>query len=75
MTKRITKEKIYITLPEETIKKIESMVATWTYDTKAFVRSRLNQYKAPSPLISSLKELFHLIFFLRRKKKTDECAQ
>ncbi len=69
MAKRITKEKIYITLPEETIKKIESMAATWTYDTKAFVRSRLNQYKAPNPFVSSVKEVLYLIFFLRRKKK------
>ena len=69
MAKRITKEKTYITLPEETIKKIESMAAAWTYDTKAFVRSRLNQYKAPSPFVSSIKEVFYLIFFLRRKKK------
>jgi hypothetical protein len=72
MAKRITKEKIYITLPEETIKKIESMAATWTYDTKAFVRSRLNQYKSPSPFVSGVKELLYMIFFLRRKKKTNE---
>lgn len=69
MAKRITKEKIYITLPEETIKKIESMATAWTYDTKAFVRSRLNQYKAPNPFVSSVKELLYMIFFLRRKRK------
>ncbi len=69
MAKRITREKIYISLPEETIKKIESMVLSWSYDTKAFVRSRLNQYKASHPLISGMKDLFHLIFFMRRKKR------
>ncbi|MCP3941772.1 MAG: AAA family ATPase [Desulfobacteraceae bacterium] len=69
MAIRITKEKKYITLPEKTIKKIESMVATWTYDTKAFVRSRLNQYTAPSPLVSRVKQLLYLLFFMRRKKK------
>jgi transitional endoplasmic reticulum ATPase len=69
MAKRTTKEKIYITLPEETIQQIESLVATWTYDTKVFVRSRLNQFKPPHPMISSAKEWFHLVFFMRRKKK------
>jgi len=69
MAKRITKQKTYITLPEETIKKIESMVSLWTYDTKAFVRSRLNQYSPPHPMISGIKDLLHLIFLMRRKKK------
>ncbi len=69
MAKRITKQKTYITLPEETIKKIESMVSLWTYDTKAFVRSRLNQYSPPHPMVSGIKDLLHLIFLMRRKKK------
>ncbi|MEX1301511.1 MAG: AAA family ATPase [Desulfotignum sp.] len=69
MAKRLTKQKTYITLPEETIKKIEAMVASWSYDTKAFVRSRLNQYRPPHPVISGIKTLGHLIFFMRRQKK------
>ena len=69
MAKRMTKEKKYITLPEETIQKIDSIVAEWSYDTKAFVRSRLNQYAPPHPLISSLKEGIYLLFFMRRKKR------
>jgi len=69
MAKRITKEKTFITLPEETINKIESMAASWTYDTKAFVRSRLNQYKPPNPIISGIKEFLYLISFMRWKKK------
>ncbi|HCY88253.1 MAG TPA: AAA family ATPase [Desulfobacteraceae bacterium] len=69
MAKRITKQKTYITLPEETIEKIETMVASWTYDTKAFVRSRLNQYAPPHPVISGIREWLYLIFFMRRKKK------
>lgn len=62
MAKRHTKEKKYIALPEEAIHKIESMVETWTYDTKAFVRSRLNQYRPPNALISLLKSFFFLSF-------------
>ena len=69
MAKRLTKEKIYITLPEETIKKIESMAATWTYDTKAFVRSRLNQYKPSHRLVIFIKEAFFLLLFMKRKKR------
>ncbi len=70
MAKRITKEKTYITLPEENIRQIESLVSTWTYDTKVFVRSRLNQYKPPHPMISAAKNFFYLVFFMRQKKKT-----
>ena len=69
MAKRTTKEKTFIRLPEESIKKTEALVKTWSYDTKAFVRSRLNQYKQPHPVISFLKESFFLLFFMRRKKR------
>ena len=69
MAKRTTKEKTLIRLPEESIGRIEALVDSWSYDTKVFVRSRLNQYKQSYPLISLLKEVFHLIFFMRRSKK------
>ncbi len=69
MAKRPTKEKRYITLPEEAISKIESMVETWTYDTKAFVRSRLNQYKPPNRFIAWVKTLFFVIFFMKKRQK------
>jgi len=70
MAKRMTKEKTYITLPEENIRQIESLVATWTYDTKVFVRSRLNQFKPPHPLVSSAKDFVYFVFFMQRKRKT-----
>ncbi|MEE4364796.1 MAG: AAA family ATPase [Desulfotignum sp.] len=69
MAKRTTKEKTYITLPEDNIRQIESLVATWTYDTKVFVRSRLNQYKPPHPLVTTAKDVFYFVFFMRRKRK------
>ncbi|MCG8567447.1 MAG: ATP-binding protein, partial [Desulfobacterales bacterium] len=72
MAKRTTKEKTYIILPEEAIARIEALVSTWTYDTKAFVRSRLNQFKAPGPAVSFLHHLLHFIFFMQRKKKKME---
>ncbi len=63
MPRRTTKEKTYIRLPEKAIHKIEALVSTWTYDTKAFVRSRLNQYKPPKTIILFFKKLFFFIFF------------
>ena len=45
------------------------MVETWTYDTKAFVRSRLNQYRPPNALISLLKNFFFFVFFMKKKQK------
>ncbi|MCP4024468.1 MAG: AAA family ATPase, partial [Desulfobacteraceae bacterium] len=69
MAKRTTKEKILIRLPEKKISKIEDMVLSWPYDTKAFVRSRLNQYKAPHAVIRFLKELFFFLAHFRRKEK------
>ena len=40
MAKRITKQKTYITLPEETIEKIETMVSSWSYDTARRISTR-----------------------------------
>ena len=73
MAKRYTKEKKYIALPEEAINKIESMVETWTYDTKAFVRSRLNQYTPPHPHGFFGEKFFLFCFFYEKKTKADEC--
>ncbi len=69
MAKRTTKQKTYITLPEGTIKKIDSMVSLWTYDTKAFVRSRLNQFRPPNRFFSSFRSFLYLMVFMRREKK------
>ncbi|MCP3871566.1 MAG: AAA family ATPase [Desulfobacteraceae bacterium] len=69
MAKRTTKQKTLIRLPEKSIKKLEDLISAWSYDTKAFVRSRLNQYKPPHPLISFIKGLFSFLFFMRRKKR------
>ena len=69
MAKRTTKQKTYITLPEGTIKKINSMVDLWTYDTKAFVRSRLNQFRPPNRFLSSFRSFLYIAVFMRREKK------
>ena len=43
MTTRKTKEKHYVRLPEKRIDEIQELIASWPYETKAFMRSRLNQ--------------------------------
>lgn len=69
MPRRTTKEKTFIRLPEKAIQKIEALVNTWSYDTKAFVRSRLNQYRPPTPVLRFFKELFYIVFLMRRREK------
>ncbi len=69
MPKRFTREKTHIRLPEAQIKRIERLVDSWSYDTKAFVRSRLNQYTPIAPFFSFLKSAAILIFQFRIREK------
>ncbi|MFH1155624.1 MAG: AAA family ATPase [Pseudomonadota bacterium] len=69
MPRRLTKEKIYIRLPEARIAKIEALVDSWSYETKVFIRSRLNQYKPISPFFSILKNIGMTLFTLRKREK------
>jgi len=50
MAGRLTKESTFVRLPEKRIREIEELVAAWPYETKAFMRARLNQYRPPSKL-------------------------
>lgn len=69
MPRRLTREKTYIRLPEEQIRRIESLADSWSYETKAFIRSRLNQYRPLSPFVSGIKVLFSVLFLFAKKKK------
>lgn len=69
MPKRTTKEKTFIRLPEEKISKIESLAKSWTYDTKVFVRSRLNQYQKPAAIIAFFNFLNDRIYFFKKTEK------
>jgi SpoVK/Ycf46/Vps4 family AAA+-type ATPase len=69
MTRRQTKEITYVRLPENRIREIESLVASWPYETKAFMRARLNQYHPPSDFINTLLETFLSIFLESPEKK------
>ena len=69
MPKRFTREKTHIRLPEAQIKRIERLVDSWSYDSKAFIRSRLNQYTPIAPFFSLLKSAATLIFLFRVREK------
>ncbi len=69
MAKRLTKEVRYISLPENRIQEIRRLVASWPYETKAFMRSRLNQYSPPSDWLNTLLENFLSFFFTAPEKR------
>jgi SpoVK/Ycf46/Vps4 family AAA+-type ATPase len=57
MPRRLTRKITYVRLPEQRIKEIEGLVATWPYETKAFMRARLNQYKPPSGWLNTILDI------------------
>jgi transitional endoplasmic reticulum ATPase len=69
MAKRLTKEVRYISLPEKRIQEIRRLVASWPYETKSFMRSRLNQYSPPSDWLNTLLESFLSFFFTSPEKR------
>lgn len=69
MARKLTKEIMYVRLPEKRIKEIEGLVASWPYETMAFMRSRLNQYKPPSDMINKILDTFLSLFVSAPQKK------
>ncbi|WP_136797159.1 MULTISPECIES: AAA family ATPase [Desulfosediminicola] len=55
MPRRLTKKIEYIRLPEKRIREMEEIVAAWPFETKEFMRARLNQYRPPSGVLWRLK--------------------
>lgn len=68
MPKRYTKKIQYICLPEKRIAEIESLVASWPYETKEFMRARLNQYRPPGGLFYFISQLGKKAFNLTKEK-------
>ncbi len=66
---RLTRETTYVRLPENRIREINELVASWPQETKAFMRARLNQYQPPTDLINNILETF-LSFFMAAPEKT-----
>ncbi len=62
MARRLTREIKYVRLPEARLREIEALVAAWPYETKAFMRARLNQYRPPSNWFNNLLEAMLSLF-------------
>ena len=69
MAKRLTRKKQYVRLPEKRIREIENLVASWTYETKAFMRARLNQYHPHSDMLNTMLEFLLSLFMSAPEKK------
>ena len=68
MPRRLTKKIHYICLSEKRIKEIGNLVASWPFETKEFMRARLNQYKPQSGILYSLAAGFRWFLFVSRKR-------
>ena len=71
MAKRITKEITYVRLSEKRIREIQELVSSWPYETKAFMRARLNQYTPRSDWLNSLLETVLSLFMDAPEKNFD----
>ena len=69
MARKLTKEIKYVRLPEKRIREIEELVASWPYETRAFMRSRLNQYKPPSDAVNTILATFLSFFMSAHERK------
>lgn len=54
MPRRMTKKITYVRLPEDRIKEIQALVASWPYETKSFMRARLNRFVPPAVWVTTL---------------------
>ncbi len=68
MPKRFTKKIQHICLPEKRIAEIESLVDSWSYDTKEFMRARLNQYTPPGGILYTFSTGLKKFFLLSKEK-------
>ncbi len=68
MTRKITKEIQYVRLSERRIREIEDLVASWPYETRAFMRARLNQYKPPSDMVNAILDRVLSLFMAAPQK-------
>lgn len=66
---RKTKEIHYVRLPEKRIAEIEALVSGWPYETKAFMRARLNQYSPRSRLSTTIQNIIDFLLMKARNKR------
>ena len=58
MARRVTRQVKYVRLPEKRIREINALVSSWSYETRAFMRARLNQYKPRTGFFNFLVDRF-----------------
>ncbi len=71
MARRSTRKVTYVRLPEQRINEIQALVESWPYETRAFMRARLNQYKPPAGWLNAAIE-WMLSFFMETPEKSFE---
>ena len=69
MARKLTKEVQYVRLSEKRIREIEDLVASWPYETRAFMRARLKQYKPPSDFVNAVLDRILSLFMAAAKRK------
>ena len=68
MARKLTKEIQYVRLSETRIREIEDLVASWPYETRSFMRARLNQYQPPSDFINTVLDRILSLFMAAPKR-------
>lgn len=68
MARRITRQIRYVRLPEQRIGEINALVSSWPYETRAFMRARLNQYKPRAGFFNFLLDRFMFLVLGERDK-------
>jgi len=69
MARRITRLVKYVRLPEKRISEINDLVSSWPYETRAFMRARLNQYKPRTGFFNFLVDHFLFLVVGDHEKK------
>lgn len=68
MARRITRQVKYVRLPERRIKEINDLIASWPYESRAFMRARLNQYRPRTGLVNWVAETAAALLQADREK-------
>ncbi len=69
MARRITRQVKYVRLPENRIREINDLIASWHYESRAFMRARLNQYRPKTGLSHLLSDAVLAFLFPDREKR------
>ncbi|MBT8332953.1 MAG: AAA family ATPase, partial [Deltaproteobacteria bacterium] len=68
MSRRLTKKIRYIRLTEKRIAEIDELVASWSFETKEFMRARLNQYNPHPGFFGRITAFSRWFLFSNRKR-------